>query len=168
MNTVPICWLYIRSMMRLSPPWASVKVRHWSTCTRTKRKAQLETTFRGDQSRGYFVEILGYHMISCHNVRLMEEFLHQLEYGLSPYNTIIYNVSWLPNGCQLVQNFFHPLYLIHIPFIGAFPLETNQQSLWPGKVVAGDTALSINGTGPRHRFPHAQALDLQGCAARGG
>ena len=48
---------------------------------------------------------------------------------LSPYNPIIYSVSWLPNGCQLVQDFFQPLYLIHIPFIGAFPLETNQQSL---------------------------------------
>ena len=46
-----------------------------------------------------------------------------------------------------------------IPFIGVFPSATNQESS-PGKIMAGDTALNIDGTGPRHRFPHAQALDL--------
>ena len=48
------------------------------------------------------------------DIRWMEEILHQLVYGLSPYNPIIYNVSELPNGCQLVQDFFHPQYGRHL------------------------------------------------------
>ena len=37
----------------------------------------------------------------------MEEIPHQLVDGLSRCNPILYSVSWLPNGYQLLLDFFH-------------------------------------------------------------
>ena len=44
----------------------------------------------------------------------IEEILYQLVDGLSHDNPIVHSVSWLPNGYQLVQDFFHPPYVYDV------------------------------------------------------
>ena len=44
----------------------------------------------------------------------IEEILHQLVDGLSHDNPIVHSASWLPNGYQLVQDFFHPPYVYDV------------------------------------------------------
>ena len=44
----------------------------------------------------------------------IEEILHQLVDGLSHDNPIVHSASWLPNGYQLVQDFFHPPYIYDV------------------------------------------------------
>ena len=44
----------------------------------------------------------------------IEEILHQLVDGLSHDNPTVHSVSWLPNGYQLVQDFFHPPYVYDV------------------------------------------------------
>ena len=61
----------------------------------------------------YKYKYISYISLISHDTVDGGEILHQLVDGLSPYNPIIYRVSYLPRdtkSCQLVQDFFHPHY----------------------------------------------------------